>query len=121
MPQPTMQLRAVDWLLSGSTVVLGLVMVAAPVALTPRLSSLYSLHGVLEDASVLSRLMLSPWAPPLMAAVPVAAAVYCTVTYMRPVRRRIVLVSALLVTLVAAVLFVQGLLAPILSAAGRAG
>jgi hypothetical protein len=112
-----MRLHAVDWILSGITVALGLALLAAPVALTPGLSALYTLHGSLRDASALSRLMLSPWLPPLMVAVPMAAAIYCTVTAMRPTRRKVILVVALLLVLAAAALFVRGLIAPIFSAA----
>jgi hypothetical protein len=45
-----MRLGAIDWLLAGSTVSLGLALIAAPLALVPRLASLYALHGVLADA-----------------------------------------------------------------------
>ena len=117
---PTMRVRPVDWLLSGSTVGLGLGLLVAPVALTPSLSSLYALHGALEGASALSRWMLSPSVPPLMAAGPVAAAVYCTATRMVPRRRRAVLALALAVTLAATALFARGLVAPLLSVASGA-
>jgi len=117
---PTMQLWGIDWLLAGSTVALGLGLLAAPVALTPSLSSLYGLHGALEGASTLSRLMMSPWLAPLMGAAPTAVAIYSTVTHMTPWRRRVVLVVALLATLGAAALFVRGLLGPLLAVAGSA-
>jgi hypothetical protein len=115
-----MKLGALDWLLAGTTVALGIVLVAAPVALTPSLSSLYALHGALESSSTLSRLMMTPWIPPLMAALPMAVAIYSTVTRMTLRRRRAVLVVALLFSIVAAVLFTRGLVAPILSVASSA-
>lgn len=114
----TMDLGGLDWFLAGSTVALGLVLIVAPLALTPRLASLYALHGALEERTTLSRLMMSSWLPPLLAAGPAVGAVACTVTRMRPGRRRALLVGLFLVALVAAILFTRGLVAPILSAAG---
>jgi hypothetical protein len=115
----TMSLHPLEWLLAGATVGLGLALIAAPLALTPKLSSLYVLHGTMSSASTLSRLMLSSWLPPLMAALPVATAIYCTVTPLRPGRRRVLLVVALVAILVAGVFFLQGLLAPIVTASGQ--
>lgn len=113
-----MDVPVLDWLVAGSTVALGLALIVAPVAVTPRLSSLYALHGALEGAPALSRLALSPWAPPLAAALPTAVAIYCTVTAMWPRQRRLVLLAALVVALGAAALFVRGVLTPIIAAAG---
>lgn len=114
---PSMQLSSLDWMLAGSTVALGIVLIAAPVALTPSLSSLYGMYGALEARSTFSRLMMSPWLPPLMAVVPMVVAIYSTVTYLTPWRRRAVLVVTLLLALFAAALFVQGLVSPIFAIA----
>ena len=67
-----MHVRGFDWLLAGSTVALGLALIGAPFAVSPRVSSLYALHGTLEGAPVLTRWMLSAWFPPLLALVPTA-------------------------------------------------
>jgi hypothetical protein len=120
-PLPSMQMGALDWLLAGSTVALCIALVAAPVALTPRIASLYALHGALEARSTLSRLMMSSWLPPLLAAGPMAVAIRCTVTRMTARRRRWVLAVALLLALLATLLFAQGLVSPVLSVASGAG
>jgi hypothetical protein len=117
---PTMQLGRLDWLLAGSTVALGIALIAAPLALVPRLSSIYSLQGAVADAPALARWMLSPWLPGLMGVGPVAVAISCTVTAMRPRRRKVVLALALVAAVIATAMYVKGLMAPLTGIAGAA-
>ena len=122
-PPPTMQLHAIDWLMAGSTVALGIALLAAPLALVPKVETLYALHGQLEapgEVPGLSRWLTSPWLPALVAAVPAAIAIASTVTRMRPRRRRALLALALLATVATAAAFTRGLLAPLLVVANGA-